>query len=187
MWARVLKPITDDSYFNINTQEASVGVRGTSVWIKRDSGITTALPIDSGKLNPTDIANNSGAIVVYPKHGDLTALGTPVPLTHTITVDLDGKSQLAPYPTTTTAQIYQDKPFVRMATLADIKDFTALKNNVGNLATIQATKSDLTSAVTDSYDNGELNSYSKRILAPANDSIIDTEIKRTLPNDDNEK
>ena len=32
-----------------------------------------------------------------------------------------------------------------MATLADIKDFKALEKNVGNLATIQATKSDLTS------------------------------------------
>lgn len=129
MWARVLKPITDDSYFNINTQEASVGVRGTSVWISRDSTNkkTTTLPIDSGKLTATDIASNSGAIVVYPKHGDLTALGTPVPLTHTITVDLDGKSQLAPYRTSTTTQIYKDKPFVRIATLADIKDFKALE------------------------------------------------------------
>ena len=154
MWARVLKPITDDSYFNINTQEASVGVRGTSVWIQRDvaNGKTIALPIDSGKLTPTDIANHSGAIVVYPKHGDLTALGTPVQLTHTITVDADGKSLVAPYSTSTTAQIYRDKDFVRRATLADIKDFKALQQNVGNLATIQATKSDLTSAVTDSYD-----------------------------------
>lgn len=74
-------------------------------------------------------------------------------LTHTITVDADGKSLVAPYSTSTTAQIYSDKPFVRMATLADIKDFTALKNNVGNLATIQATKSDLTSTVTNTYDN----------------------------------
>lgn len=197
MWARVLKPITDDSYFNVNTQEASVGVRGTSVWIKRDSGITTALPIDSGKLNPTDIANNSGAIVVYPKYGDLTALGTPVPLTHTITVNEDGASTLAPYrtsanelnfySTSTTAQIYNDKPFVRMATLADIMDFKAFSgSNLGNLATIRTTRSKFT------LHGGEHMKWKHASVTASDDqmqtnSTLTQEFSQTLPSDENEK
>ena len=64
----------------------------------------------------------------------------------------DGTSTLAPYRTSaselnfystgTTAQIYNDKPFVRMATLADIMDFKAFSgSNLGNLATIRTTRS----------------------------------------------
>lgn len=125
--------------------------------------------------------------MVYPKHGELTALGTPVPLTHTITVDLDGKSQLTPYSTSTTTKIYQDKPFVRMATLADIKDFKALQKNVGNLATIKVTKSELTTTLRNTYDHDKVDESPNKSQAPSSDSIIDTEISRTLPSNNDER
>lgn len=48
LWARVLKPRIDGSYFEIGTADGAVGVRGTSVWVKKGYG-TEAMAVDSGK------------------------------------------------------------------------------------------------------------------------------------------
>lgn len=54
LWARVLKPRIDGSYFEIGTSDGAVGVRGTSVWVRKDATGTIALSIDSGK---TEVIN----------------------------------------------------------------------------------------------------------------------------------
>ncbi len=69
-----------------------------------------------------------------------------------------------------------------MATLADIKDFKALQKNVGNLATIKVTKSELTTTLRNTYDHDKVDGSPNKSQAPSSDSIIDTEISRTLPN-----
>ena len=57
LWARVFKPITDDSYFNVSTDESSVGVRGTSLSVSRKkSGViyeTKIVVVDTGLASAT--------------------------------------------------------------------------------------------------------------------------------------
>jgi hypothetical protein len=47
IWARVLKPLTEDSFFSIKTSDLSAGVRGTSVRVARKKGKTDVDVIDS--------------------------------------------------------------------------------------------------------------------------------------------
>ena len=74
-----------------------------------------------------------------------------------------------------------------MATLADIKDFKALQKNVGNLATIKVTKSELTTTLRNTYDHDKVDESPNKSQAPSSDSIIDTEISRTLPSNNDER
>lgn len=114
-----------------------------------------------------------------------------------ITVNEDGASTLAPYrtsanelnfySTSTTAQIYTDKPFVRMATLADIMDFKAFSgSNLGNLATIRTTRSEFNLRGGDDmkWEHASVNTSSDQIQTS---STLTQEFSRTLPSDENEK
>ncbi|MFB0965249.1 MAG: FecR domain-containing protein [Patescibacteria group bacterium] len=47
IWARILKPLTEGSFFSINTSDLSAGVRGTSVRMKKTSSQTSVDVIDS--------------------------------------------------------------------------------------------------------------------------------------------
>lgn len=48
IWARVLKPFYDKSFFTISTSDVSAGVQGTSVRIQKTlSGTTSVAVIDS--------------------------------------------------------------------------------------------------------------------------------------------
>lgn len=47
IWARILKPLTEGSFFSINTSDLSAGVRGTSVRMKKTPSQTSVDVIDS--------------------------------------------------------------------------------------------------------------------------------------------
>jgi len=52
IWARVLKPFYDTSFFTISTSDVSAGVQGTSVRIKKTlTGTTSVAVIDSYSQN----------------------------------------------------------------------------------------------------------------------------------------
>lgn len=52
IWARVLKPLYDTSFFTISTSDVSAGVQGTSVRIKKTlTGTTNVAVIDSYSEN----------------------------------------------------------------------------------------------------------------------------------------
>ncbi len=53
VWARVLKPFHDASFFTIATNDLSAGVRGTSVLIKKQKKISQVHVIDSFSEDPT--------------------------------------------------------------------------------------------------------------------------------------
>lgn len=59
LWVRILSPFTDTSFFTLETDDLSAGVRGTSVWLLTDSGWTEIGVVDSiappGKLAWIDI------------------------------------------------------------------------------------------------------------------------------------
>lgn len=59
LWARILKPFTDTSFFTLETDDLSAWVRGTSVWMVTDSGWT-----DIGIVDTTSTGGqSSGALV----------------------------------------------------------------------------------------------------------------------------
>ncbi len=47
IWARILKPLTDESFFSITTSDLSAGVRGTSLRMKRVGKKTDVEVVDS--------------------------------------------------------------------------------------------------------------------------------------------
>lgn len=62
IWARVLKPLYDTSFFTISTSDVSAGVQGTSVRVRKTlSGTTDVEVIDSYSLDPA----KEGVILKY--------------------------------------------------------------------------------------------------------------------------
>lgn len=55
LWARVLKPFYDTSFFTIATNDLSAGVRGTSVLMKKQKNISQVHVIDSYSDDPTKV------------------------------------------------------------------------------------------------------------------------------------
>lgn len=55
VWARVLKPFYDASFFTIATNDLSAGVRGTSVLVKKQQKISQVHVIDSYSEDPTKV------------------------------------------------------------------------------------------------------------------------------------
>lgn len=51
LWARVLKPFTDLSFFTFETDDLSAGVRGTSLWIFTNSGWTDIGIVDTTSID----------------------------------------------------------------------------------------------------------------------------------------
>lgn len=47
LWARILKPFTDVSFFTLETDDLSAWVRGTSIWMMTDSGWTDIGIVDT--------------------------------------------------------------------------------------------------------------------------------------------
>lgn len=55
LWARVLKPFYDTSFFTIATNDLSAGVRGTSVLMKKQKNVSQVHVIDSYSDDPTKV------------------------------------------------------------------------------------------------------------------------------------
>ena len=183
LWARVFKPITDDSYFNVSTDESSVGVRGTSLYVKRNKATkeTTTFAMDSG-LPVEPITAGTVAAKLYPKGA---SYATDLRLAQVV-VTKSTSSDIASITTnnvSTGSTVYNDPKliFVRIATLTDLADFDALKVGVGNLPTIAMTGSWLktndiwSGAIAQSARNGII--YN---TADPTDKIV-LEVARTEP------
>ena len=138
LWARVFKPITDDSYFNVSTDESSVGVRGTSLSVSRKKPGTVyetkIVAVDTG------LASATGQVAQLSLSGSTGSL-IGLKLAEGVTIQkLPGQAaNITSSGTTDSAKIYTDIPFTRVSTLADLADFDALKTGVGNLPTIAMT------------------------------------------------
>jgi hypothetical protein len=52
VWARILKPLYDTSFFTIKTADVSAGVRGTSIRVKKIGEKITITVIDSYAKDP---------------------------------------------------------------------------------------------------------------------------------------
>lgn len=140
LWARVFKPITDDSYFNVSTDESSVGVRGTSLYVsrKKPSTIyeTKIVAVDTG------LASATGQVAQLSLSGSTGSLiGLKLAQGVVIQKPPSQPAKIVYQKTTDSTTIYNDPTtkFTRVSTLSDLADFDALKAGVGNLPTIAMT------------------------------------------------
>lgn len=127
LWARVFKPITDDSYFNVSTDESSVGVRGTSLYVSRKKPGTVyetkIVAVDSG------LADTTGKVAQLSLSGSTGSL-IDLKLAQAVTIQ---KPLYAPSAIITankisdSATIYGTFPFTQITTLSDLADFDALQ------------------------------------------------------------
>lgn len=100
------------------------------MYIKRDSSTgLIAIPVDSGKLDDTQIASKSPAILVTST-GSNQFQQKNVPLGYRVAVDTSGNINQNLTDLTATGAIYTNYAFTRSGTLADIADFRALKDGV---------------------------------------------------------
>jgi len=78
MWARVLKPLYDSSFFTVKAADVSAGVQGTSIRIKRTADILTITVIDSYSQDP----NRTGASITG------SGITAHLPVEHSIEINL---------------------------------------------------------------------------------------------------
>jgi len=83
IWARVLKPLYDTSFFTIKTADVSAGVRGTSIRIKKTTDKIKITVIDSYATDP----NLAGADIEYGTGKKF------LPKEHSMEIDLIKKEQ----------------------------------------------------------------------------------------------
>ncbi len=83
IWARVLKPLYDTSFFTIKTADVSAGVRGTSIRIKKTTDKIKITVIDSYATDPL----LAGADIEYGTGKQF------LPKEHSIEIDLTKKEQ----------------------------------------------------------------------------------------------
>ena len=83
LWARVLRPFTQWSYFTLETGDLSAGVRWTSVYLKKDIGPTIIQVIDSGEADITkqavkilSKATNTTSDILPWSDGNVSSVGT---------------------------------------------------------------------------------------------------------------
>lgn len=178
LWARVFKPITDDSYFNVSTEESSVGVRGTSLYVSRKKpgtlyetkivAVDTGLASATGQVAQLSLSGSTGSIISLKLAQAVTVQKPLYSPSATITASSTSNS----------ATIYQTFPFTRISTMEDLHDFDTLRAWVGNLPTI---------AMTGGWLHGK-DIYSTWVVQTAINGIDKTtqkvadEINRTDPN-----
>ena len=173
----------EELYFEIGTADGAVGVRGTSVWVKKDNNGTQALAIDSGK---DEVTSGAAAITVtgtgvYAIDRKEAKLGQSVLIASSNPVVVVNPSIFS------TEAIYagNTRPLIRAATLRDLADYRSLQDGVGNLHTISMTGSWLRSR--DIYSLSVVAGAIGIDITDPNKAFVDREFANTLPTTPTEK
>ena len=78
LWARVLKPLYDTSFFTVKAADVSAGVQGTSIRVKKATDKLTITVVDSYSSD----ASHSGATVTG------NGISVHIPTEHSLEIDL---------------------------------------------------------------------------------------------------
>lgn len=113
LWARVLKPFYDASFFTIATNDLSAGVRGTSVLIKKQKKTSQVHVIDSYSDDPTKV----WVFVSYKDFKDGKIKETTVKPEQNFIIDMESSKVMTWMITNTEA--FKDR-FIRRNTQKDL-------------------------------------------------------------------
>ncbi|MBP9779624.1 FecR domain-containing protein [Candidatus Gracilibacteria bacterium] len=118
LWGRILRPFTEKSFFQIETTDVSAGVRGSSVYVVKNSTGSTVLMLDSGeignlrKINVTRYASGSTNEIVELQPGEMMIIFSSGGTSLRKKIDM--------------GRVYKDSPFIYRSTNDDILFMNAL-------------------------------------------------------------